>query len=132
MTHSNQELDITRSSGAHVIRFPHMDVLEADSLRVVRRQITGLARSAQPIRLVLDLEDVTFLTSEAIGMVVALGNAIAPRGGRVHLANISEETCTVFEIFRLQQILDVFDSTLEAIEAFKEDPPHLKPRSRAV
>lgn len=132
MTHTNQEIDITRSSGAHIIRFSHIDVVDANSLHEVRRHITELSRTTQPVRLVLDMEDVVFLTSEAIGMIVALSNAIASRGGRLHLANISDETYTVFEIFRMQQIISVYDSTQAAIDAFTEDPPHQTPQSRAV
>ena len=119
MTRTKSLVNLTCAGGVHIIRFAHADVLEADGLRGVRQHISRLSKSGAPIKLVLDLGHVVFLTSEAIGMIVVLHNAIAPRGGQLHLANISDETDTVFEMFKLHALLKVFDSTREAIEAFE-------------
>ena len=119
MTQTKSQMNFTRAGGVHIIGFAHADVLEADDLRGVRRHISRLSKSGAPIKLLLDLGHVVFLTSEAIGMIVVLHNAISPRGGQLHLANISDEMYTVFEMFKLQALLKVFNSTREAIEAFE-------------
>jgi anti-anti-sigma factor len=93
-------------------------VLDPSSLREVRKYISDLLKTDEPIKVVLDMEEVVLLSSEAIGFIVVLGNAIRPRGGQLHVANVSEETYTVFEVTQLNNVIRIFDSTREAIEAF--------------
>ncbi len=113
-------------TGVHIIRFSPVDFLESDSVHELRRRIGELAARDGAIRVVLDLEQVVLLSSEAIGMIVVISNSIRPQGGRIHLANISDETCTVFEMLKLQEIIAVFDSTQGAIDAFENDSGDLR------
>lgn len=120
MTRTSPTAGVTRCGDVHVFRFPHLGVLDTDRLWEVRRSIGELTRSEARPKVVLDMQDVVLLSSEAIGMIVALGNAMRPRGGRLHLANISHETYAVFEITRLQSLVSIFESTRAAIDAFKQ------------
>jgi anti-sigma B factor antagonist len=109
---------VTRTDGAHIIKFSHIDVLDPSCLREVRVYISDLLKTQEPIRIVLDMEEVELLSSEALGLIVAMGNTIRPRGGQLHVANISERTCSVFEVSQLGTLIRIFDSTQEAIDAF--------------
>ena len=119
MTSISPTTSISQWAGIHIIRMSHTDVLGADSLRAVRQYIGQLLKTGLRIKVVLDMQEIILLTSEAIGLIVALRNAMAQLGGQLHLANISDETYTVFEITKVQQLLKVFDSTKEAIEGFE-------------
>jgi anti-anti-sigma factor len=118
MTRMSPTTGVTRTDDAHIIKFSHTDVLDPSSLREVRKYISDLLKTDEPIKVVLDMEEVVLLSSEAIGFIVVLGNAIRPRGGQLHVANVSEETYTVFEVTQLNNVIRIFDSTREAIEAF--------------
>ena len=109
---------VTRRGDVYVIGFSHIDIFDSDCLRDVRRLIGRLKAGEPHLKIVLDMEDVVLLSSEAIGMIVAISNALRPRGGQLHLANISNETYTVFEITSLQDVISVFGSTSAAIAAF--------------
>ena len=123
MTHARTLTQVKRHGDVYVVGFSPIDVFDSDCLRDVRRLIGRLSRSEPRLKVVLDLADVVLLSSEAIGMIVAMNNALRPRGGRLQLANISNETCTVFEITRLRDIVEIFDSTTEAIASFVVNSP---------
>ena len=87
-------------------------------LRQVRDEIKRRLDTEERLKIVLDMQDVVLLSSEAIGMIVVLSNVLRPRGGQLHLANVSDETYTVFEIMKLHEIVKVFDTIPGAISAF--------------
>ena len=111
-------INAARLGGAYVIKFSHSDVLDPESLRHVRDEIKRRLDTEERLKIVLDMQDVVLLSSEAIGMIVVLSNVLWPRGGQLHLANVSDETYTVFEIMKLHEIVKVFDTIPGAISAF--------------
>ena len=58
-------------TGVHIIRFTPVDFLESDSVHELRRRVSELAARDGAIRVVLDLEQVVLLSSEAIGMIAS-------------------------------------------------------------
>jgi anti-anti-sigma factor len=118
MTETSPMTGVTRTDGAHIIKFSHIDELDPSCLREVRVYISDLLKTQEPIKIVLDMEEVELLSSEAIGLIVVMGNAIRPRGGELHVANISQRTYSVFEVTQLQNLIRVFESTQEALDAF--------------
>ncbi|MHC4127807.1 MAG: STAS domain-containing protein [Planctomycetota bacterium] len=118
MTETSPMTGVTRTDGAHIIKFSHIDELDPSCLREVRVYISDLLKTQEPIKIVLDMEEVELLSSEAIGLIVVMGNAIRPRGGELHVANISQRTYSVFEVTQLQNLIRVFESTQEAVDAF--------------
>ena len=118
MTKTSPTIDITETSGAHVVKFSRRGVLDPSCLREVRQYIFDLLKADETVNAVLDMDDVELISSEAIGLIVALDNAIRPRGGKLHLANVSDATYSVFEVAQLHDLMEIFDSTQEAIDAF--------------
>ena len=118
MPRTTTTINVARQGGAYVIKFSNSEVLNPESLRQVRDEIKRHLDAEERLKIVLDMEDVALLSSEAIGMIVTLTNAMHPRGGQLHLANISDETYTVFEIMKLRQVVKVFDTIPDAISAF--------------
>ena len=118
MTQTAATMTIMNGDGVHVLKFLPRGVLDATGLSETRRYISRLLSTATRPRIVLDLGEVELLTSEAIGMVVSLGNTIRSQRGQLHLANISAETYTVLEITRLQGVIKIYASIHEAIGEF--------------
>ncbi len=120
MTISQPMTTIMGSGGVHLFRFSHTEILEPEYLRDVRRYISRLMKVQRRVRVVIDLEEAALLSSEAIGMIVALSNALRAAGGTLHLANISDETYAVLELANLHDVVEMFDATSDAIAAFQE------------
>ena len=111
--------DVQSISGAHVLRFCRRGGVGLDCVRQVRQEISRLRNGRGRIKIVLDLEQATSLSSEAIGMILALTNVISPRGGQLHLANLSKETYAAFDILMLRSLVRIFGSVQDAIECFE-------------
>jgi anti-sigma B factor antagonist len=67
------------------------------------RLVDGLS---QP-DLVVDLQDVRYLTSTALGKLVALHKRVKAAGGRLTLMGVGDHVYEVFRVTRLHEILDV-------------------------
>ena len=117
MAQTSSAVTVQRIGDVDVIRFPHGDVLDLENIREVRRHVGQRLHEHAPVKIVLDMGG-ALPTSEAMGMIVVLNNMIAARGGRVHLSNISEQTCAVFEVMRVGHIVEMFNTTQEATERF--------------
>ena len=118
MTRTRPMTTIMGAGSVHLFRFSRTELLEPKYLRDVRRYISRLMKTQRRVRVVLDLEEAALLSSEAIGMIVALSNALRSAGGTLHLANISDETYAVLELTSLHGVVEMFDSTSDAVASF--------------
>ncbi len=69
------------------------------------------------LRLILDLEKVSFLSSSGIGTIAATYNDLRERGGSIYLAALTIEIQHVFEITGLNRRFKIFSSVDEAVAA---------------
>jgi anti-sigma B factor antagonist len=86
--------------------------LTAQSLRdptaeAVGESLLRLADEPGRHRLRLDLGAVPYLTSEWLGKFVALHKAVRSRGGRLTVVNVPARVYEVFQVTRLDRVLDV-------------------------
>lgn len=66
-----------------------------------------IARRLGPGRLTLDLRDVEFLSTAALGTFIRLHQQARAHGGRLTLRDVEEKVYEVFEVTRLVRLLDV-------------------------
>lgn len=70
--------------------------------------------------LVVDLDDVGFLDSTALGVLVGVLKRARTEGGEVRIASMQPRVRKVFEITRLDSAFDLFDSVDEAVGGARE------------
>ena len=92
--------------GATVVKVATADLGEPH-IQAIREELFGLAAGLARPRLMLDLGEVRFLTSTALGAFVALHKRVTGTGGRLVLANVGDAVYEVFDVSRLTQVLDV-------------------------
>ena len=93
-----------------------IDIATAPSLR--ERLHALLADDKR--RLVIDLDDVGFLDSTALGVLVGALKRARMEDGEVRIACAQPRVLKVFEITRLDSAFDLFDSVEEALRGAKE------------
>lgn len=86
---------------------------ETDELR------NALASEAESgaTKLLVDLGDVTYLNSTALGVLIAAHTSIVKRGGIMGLCNVSKNIENLFVITKLVLVFKVFESVEEGISA---------------
>ncbi|KUG27976.1 anti-sigma f factor antagonist (spoiiaa-2) [hydrocarbon metagenome] len=67
--------------------------------------------------LLLDLNQVNFMDSKAIGAMVAVRKAVAARGGRMGICALHPHVRKVVGVVTLGTIFDIFETRQEAVSA---------------
>src|SRR2546423_11636914 len=93
-----------------------IDIATAPSLR---EKLHSLLADTKP-RLVIDLDDVGFLDSTALGVLVGALKRARTDDGVVRIACAQPRVLKVFEITRLDSAFDLYDSVEEAVRGARE------------
>ena len=84
--------------------------------------IDQLAATVTPPRLVIDMQCVKFIGSAFIGRMVVLHKTVTARdSGRFALCDLSSFCRTAMLSTNLHELIEIFESVDEAVEAFSED-----------
>ena len=93
-----------------------IDIATAPSLR---ERLHGLLADDQR-QIVVDLDDVGFLDSTALGVLVGVLKRARSEDGEVRIVCTQPRVRKVFEITRLDSAFDLFDSVDEAVRGARE------------
>jgi anti-sigma B factor antagonist len=91
----------------------YIDASNADDLKAL---LTGLAGTGRKI--VLDLGRVNFVDSSGCGSLIAALPKIHAAGGEVKICEINPTVRTIFDIIRLQRLIDLYATRAQAVAAF--------------
>jgi len=104
-------------SGHHVIATRgEIDLFTAPELK---RVLTEAIESGQH-RLVIDLSEVTFLDSTALGVLIGAVKRLRSRGGALAIVNTDASIAKTFQITGLDQIFTIVPSREEALAALDD------------
>ena len=99
-------LRVEEAPEATVVKLATTQLGEAE-IQSVGKKLFAVADRLGPSVLILDLAGVDFLTSTALGKLVALNKRVRAGGGRLVLANVTEMVNEVFTVTCLDRVLDV-------------------------
>lgn len=68
-------------------------------------------------RVIIDLTDVTFIDSTALGVLVSGAKRVRPRRGTVDIICVDENIIRILEITGLDRIFGIYPSRTEALKA---------------
>ncbi|WP_299407576.1 STAS domain-containing protein [Acaryochloris sp. IP29b_bin.148] len=82
-------------------------LLDGISANQLRNEISDV--TAEGVKTILiDLQDVTFMNSSAIGALVATLKAVRAKGGNLSLCSLNDQVRIVFELTKMDQIFDIY------------------------
>jgi len=87
---------------------------DGDALRTVVDTLVQQGR----MKIVLDLQSVTYIDSSGLGLMVSKYVTARRRGGDVKLIHLTARSLHLLEITHLTEVFDVFESEADAIRAF--------------
>jgi anti-anti-sigma factor len=103
--------------GVRVIQFSRSDVLDAHYIERLGDDIYHHLKEVDEPRVVIDLHNVEFLSSSALGMLIALKKVIDKQRGKLCLANVRADLVKVFKITKLHKLLKMHDSADDAVDS---------------
>ncbi len=95
-----------------LVRFRNHRVTEETA-----EQLDALARAGH-VKLLLDLSNVGFLSSVALGRMLVIEKRLRARDGSLKLFGIRSEMMELFLLTRLDRVFDIFTTQAEALSAF--------------
>ena len=103
---------------AHHVSFMDSRILDESSIKAIYTDIAELVATNDKIKLILDFENVDYLSSAVLGKLVALNKEVKTAKGHMVLANIKKPILEVFKITKLDQVLDIRKDAFAAMKAF--------------
>ena len=94
------------------------DSLSGANVAGFRKELEGLARGPQ-LKVLVDLSLVQFIDSAACSALLQFHNQMQARGGRVVVCCASASVRALFELVRMQRVLDLYPSRDAALAALK-------------
>jgi anti-sigma B factor antagonist len=87
---------------------------DGDALRNV---VDALVQQGR-VKIVLDLQQITYIDSSGLGLMVSKYVSARRRGGDVKLLHPTARSLHLLEITHLSEVFDVFESESDAVRAF--------------
>jgi anti-sigma B factor antagonist len=88
---------------------------------VVRDRINHLVDEGR-VNILINLQDVTYVDSCGIGVLVAKYVSLRRKGGDLRFVNLTPRSRRLLEITKLMGIFRIFDSEDEAVASFRATP----------
>jgi anti-sigma B factor antagonist len=89
--------------------------LDASNAPALKQQVAGLVERAS--RLVLDLSSVEFVDSSGCGAILTCLRQVNGVGGKLAVCGVTRPVRALFELVRMNRILDIHDSREAAVKA---------------
>lgn len=106
--------------GAAVVR-PSVDLTGGDETDAVAAMVRAHAESGARC-VILDLEQVRFINSMALGAIIACHVSLTNRGARLVLCNLDERNRKLIHITGLEAVLERHETLEEALAGGKAPP----------
>jgi anti-sigma B factor antagonist len=118
MSNVNQFVEINDEGDVTVVRFLDSKILDETNIAQIGERLFRLVDNDGKKKLVLDFENVEYLSSAALGKLITLDKKAKAQAGRMRLCNIKPGIYEVFAITRLNKVFDIRDSKEDALEDF--------------
>lgn len=109
--------DVCDMDGVTVIRLRAREVDET-KLQRLTHEFTELVEAMPGDRLVIDLSEVTFLTSTGIGAIIALQKKLHASGSNLKLCSLHPDIQSLFSITQVDRLFDIQPNADEAVKSF--------------
>src|SRR4030095_3557249 len=90
-----------------------------DETDELQETIKRLAEAGN-LKLVIDLGEVSYLNSSALGVLISAHANFTKRGGKIKLCQLNKNIENLFVITKLSLIFDTYPSEMEAVARFSE------------
>jgi len=107
-----------REEGPITIIEPKGKITIGEGDVLLREEITKLLGEEKK-QLVLDLGGISYMDSAGVGELVSVYTSVKNRGGELKLSCLTKKIKDLLQITQLMTIFDSYETTQEAISAFK-------------
>ncbi len=111
-------IQVEQHNGVSVVRFVDDKIMDVERIQKLNEELLQLTERDQVRDVLLNLENVRFLSSAALNKLIVLDKRVRAQGGRIRLANLRPEVRDVFSITNLDRVFRIYDDHHQAIQSF--------------
>ena len=112
---------MTQSNGdVTVVYFTDSKILDEHKINQLNEELTGVAQRNAGGKLLLNFSDVHFMSSAVLGKLVSLNRKCKADQTTLKMCNIAPDIMKVFEITRLNKVIDIHETEEKALSAFNK------------
>ena len=105
--------------GVTIVHFSDAKVIDQRNINLIGAELTEMVDKGAVRKMLINLEDVQYLSSAVLGKFISLHKALKMQHGVLKLCTIGGPIFEVFEITRLDRVFQIYDTEEEALTAFR-------------
>src|SRR5438876_11698121 len=102
-----RRLDVEEIADVTMVRFVDYEILDQENMRVAGEQMFSLIDELGRRKLVLDFNQVAYVTSAALGTLITLNKKLKAVGGQLTLCNLAPQIDEIFETTKLKKVFAI-------------------------
>jgi anti-sigma B factor antagonist len=116
---ANRRIEVAVSEGIALVRFVDRKIVDTATIEELGDELAALVEKENQLLLILNFSNVEFLSSAALNKLIILDRKVKARSGKMKLCHLRKEINEVLIITRLNILLDVRATEVDAIAAIK-------------
>jgi len=108
-------IEVSESASVSVVRFLDQKIIDPEAIQELGQELFDLVERDDRKKLVLNFENVEFLSSAALGKLITFEKKSKRNDAELILTNISAEIFQVFAITNLDKLFQIKDSEADAL-----------------
>ncbi len=113
-------IDVSDSNDVSIVRLVDEKVMDPVRVQKLGDELLSLPRQESD-RILINMENVRFLSSAAINKLIVLEKRLSKKGGQIKFSNLQPEVKEVFNITNLNSVFDICEAQEDALEQFRSD-----------
>lgn len=108
-------IEVSESANISVVRFQDQKIIDPEAIQELGQELFDLVERDDRKKLVLNFENVEFLSSAALGKLITFEKKAKRNDSELILTNISPEIFQVFAITNLDKLFQIKDTEADAL-----------------
>jgi len=117
MPENEPKFTLSKVGPATMVRLAGPRITDQIYINELGDELVALIEPGAPPDLLIDLEEVEFLSSSVLGKLIRLLKRTRQAGGRLRLCSIRPSIREVFEITQLHKVFEIYPDAREALGA---------------
>ena len=115
MASETPKISLEYDGTATIVTIADEKILEDEAIRSLQQSIMSVIDEGDHICLVLDFQNVQFLSSAVLGLLIKISKRVHESDGQLRLCRINPKIYEVFKITRLTKTFDIYEDVDSAI-----------------
>lgn len=115
----NSLMMVQRRTDVQIVEFLETRILDQLAIDQIKNEILTMVENSGVPKFIISFENVRYISSAVLGMLMTVNKQIAARHGQLRLAAIDNSLMEVFRLTRLDKLLKIYKTTDEALVKFE-------------